>query len=43
MESQWEKVTLNENVDGILCMNVDDDEFGDIIAQALPDVWWFDE
>ena len=42
LESSWEKVMLPENVDGIFFMNVDDDEFGDIIAQSLPDIWWFE-
>lgn len=42
LESSWEKVMLPENVDGMFFINVDDDEFGDIIAQSLPDIWWFE-
>ena len=42
MEGEWGKVMLPENADGIFFMNVDDDEYGDIIAQYLPDIWWFE-
>ena len=42
MEGEWVKVDLEMNVDGILIMNVDDDEYPDIIAQALPAVYWFE-
>ncbi len=42
MTSKWKKVDLGMNVDGILIMDVDGDEFGDIIAQALPNVYWFE-
>lgn len=42
MTGKWEKTDLGINVDGILIMDVDSDEFGDIIAQALPDVFWIE-
>ena len=42
MEQSWDKVDLGLNVDGILVMDVDGDEFADIIAQALPSVYWLE-
>src|SRR5690606_10152676 len=40
MTSPWERVDLGANVDGMLFIDVDGDEFGDIIATSLPDVFW---
>ncbi|MDD4224868.1 MAG: VCBS repeat-containing protein [Mariniphaga sp.] len=42
MAGKWEKVDVGLNVDGILIMDVDDDGYSDIIAQALPDVYWLE-
>jgi hypothetical protein len=42
MSGKWKKVDLGSNVDGILIMDVDGDEYGDIIAQALPNVYWLE-
>ena len=42
MDGSWQKVDLGINVDGILIMDVDGDKFGDVIAQALPDVFWLE-
>ena len=42
MESSWAKVDLGINVDGILVMDVDGDEFADVIAQALPNIYWLE-
>lgn len=42
MTGTWERTTLPENVDGILMMDVDGDAYADIIAQALPDIYWFE-
>ena len=42
MSGPWEKVDLGVNVDGILIMDVDGDEYADLIAQALPDVYWME-
>jgi len=42
MTATWEKIDLGLNVDGILILDVDGDEYADIIAQALPDVYWFE-
>jgi hypothetical protein len=39
---QWRKVDLGSNVDGILIIDVDGDEYGDIIAQALPNIYWLE-
>lgn len=42
MSSDWLKIDIGMNVDGILIMDVDGDEYGDVIAQALPNVYWFE-
>ncbi len=40
MTANWTKVDLGRNVDGILFMDVDQDEYVDLIAQALPAIYW---
>ena len=42
LTASWEKVVLDDNVDGIFLMDVDGDPFADIIAQALPAVYWYE-
>ena len=42
MSGVWPRTELPQNADGILIMDVDGDEFADIIAQALPEVYWFE-
>jgi hypothetical protein len=42
MTSRWERVDLGMNVDGMLLIDADGDEYGDIIATSLPDVYWFE-
>lgn len=42
MSGAWERTDLPQNVDGIFLMDVDGDERADLIAQALPDIWWFE-
>ena len=42
MTAKWERIDLGMNVDGMLFVDVDGDELGDIIATALPDVYWFE-
>lgn len=42
MEGPWEKVVLDDNVDAIFVLDVDDDPFADIIAQALPGIFWYE-
>ena len=42
MTAKWSRMDLGMNVDGMLIMDVDEDEYGDVIATALPDVFWFE-
>ena len=42
MSGRWQRIVLDDNVDGILMLDVDGDAQLDIIAQALPDVWWYE-
>ncbi|MBN2412998.1 VCBS repeat-containing protein [candidate division KSB1 bacterium] len=38
----WVRIDLGKNVDGMLFVDVDRDEFSDIIAEALPAVYWLE-
>ena len=38
----WKRIVLDDNVDGIFIMDVDGDAYADIIAQALPEVYWYE-
>lgn len=38
----WRRTVLDDNVDGIFIMDVDGDAFVDIIAQALPNIYWYE-
>lgn len=42
MTGAWTRVDLGMNVDGMLFTDADGDEFGDILATSLPDVYWFE-
>ena len=42
MESPWKRTVLDDNVDAIFFTDVDGDPLADIIAQALPDVYWYE-
>lgn len=42
MSGTWKKTTLEPLVDGILLMDVDGDAYADMIAQALPGVYWLE-
>ncbi|RMH52401.1 MAG: VCBS repeat-containing protein [Bacteroidetes bacterium] len=42
MEGTWPRTTLPENVDGLFILDVDGDAYADVIAQALPNLWWFE-
>ncbi|MEM1136280.1 MAG: VCBS repeat-containing protein, partial [Bacteroidota bacterium] len=42
MDANWKKTDLGMNADGIFLVDVDGDEFADVIAQALPSVYWFE-
>lgn len=38
----WQRIAIDQNVDGIFIMDVDGDEFPDVIAQSLPEVFWLE-
>ena len=42
MTGPWKRVTFDINVDAMLVVDVDGDAFTDIIAEALPDVYWLE-
>jgi len=42
MTGEWPRIDFGINVDGVLFVDVDGDEFGDVIAQALPNVYWLE-
>lgn len=42
MSSNWQRVDLGMNVDGMLFIDADNDDYGDIIATSLPAVYWFE-
>ncbi|MHC4538235.1 MAG: FG-GAP repeat domain-containing protein [Planctomycetota bacterium] len=42
MTSKWHRAEFELNADGMLFVDVDGDEFGDVIAEALPDVYWLE-
>ena len=42
MSASWRRTDLGMNVDGMLLIDVDQDAYGDVIATALPDVYWIE-
>jgi len=42
MSEQWKRVDFGLNVDAMVIVDVDNDEFGDVVGQALPDVYWLE-
>lgn len=42
MAKDWTRVDLGANADGCLFVDVDGDDFADVIAAALPNVFWFE-
>jgi len=42
MTGKWDRITLPENVDAMLIVDVDGDAFSDLIAEKLPDVYWLE-
>ena len=42
LTGDWEKIDLGLNADGLLLTDVDGDDRADVIAQALPDVYWIE-
>lgn len=41
-QHSWKRIVLDDNVDGIFIMDVDGDVYADIIAQALPNIYWYE-
>jgi hypothetical protein len=42
MATRWTRVALPNDVDAIAIVEIDGDQFGDIIAQKLPDIYWLE-
>jgi hypothetical protein len=42
LEAEWTRSDLGMNVDGYLFVDIDGDEYADVIAEALPQVYWFE-
>ncbi len=42
MEAPWKRIDLGGNYDGMLWLNVDNDDLPDIYAEALPNVYWLE-
>ena len=42
MTGPWRRFTFEINVDAMLVLDVDGDAFVDVIAEALPDVYWLE-
>lgn len=42
MSGIWHRTDFGSNVDAVLITDVDGDNFGDVIAEALPDVYWLE-
>jgi hypothetical protein len=44
MSAKWDRTVLpgNSSIDAMLILDVDDDEYGDVIAEDLPDVYWLE-
>jgi len=40
LTASWQRTDLGANVDGLLTLDVDGDTHADVIATALPDVFW---
>lgn len=42
MDDKWNRMDLGINVDAMLSVNVDNDNEGDVIGTALPEVYWLE-
>lgn len=42
MDGLWQRTVLDDNVDAIFSIDADGDQYSDIIAQALPDIYWYE-
>jgi hypothetical protein len=40
MTGKWKRVSLDKNIDAFCAVDVDGDEFADVIGMALPGVYW---
>jgi FG-GAP-like repeat len=42
MTGKWNRIDFGENLDGMLFVDADNDENPDIIAEALPNIYWLE-
>ena len=42
LTAPWQRTDLGANVDGLLTLDIDSDAHPDVIATALPDVFWYE-
>ncbi len=42
MTGSWERVDFGLNVDALIVTDVDNDEYVDVIAQSLPNIYWLE-
>ena len=42
MSGKWQRIEFGINIDANTIIDVDNDEFGDVIAEALPDIYWLE-
>ena len=42
MTSKWDRITFPVEVDAVLALDVDDDEFADVIGLRLPQIYWLE-
>ncbi len=42
MSGEWERTELDENIDALVAVDVDDDEFGDFIALRCNEQYWYE-
>lgn len=42
MEGNWERIDFGQNLDALMITDVDNDEYADVIAQSLPNIYWLE-
>jgi len=42
MAGRWERVDFGVNVDAMIITDIDDDNLGDVVGQACPDILWLE-
>ena len=42
MSGEWARGDFGWNVDGMLALDIDGDRYADVIAEALPDIYWLE-